>query len=389
MRNDRDSKLIKWDKIPQVKDEFLRNLDMALETLKLSLLKLHCCKPQDVDMNQLFSTVFTILSRLKVMTHGIFTDIEHFVIREFPYKQTQMFSEQYHNNLDMKKSNNFITSRGTILLEGKAVCYREKYIIARQIIECIAQIASASKEFSEWMLTQSLDLDLPFTLSSPMKQTMIDFICGITKTIIKDNRYISMNFGLVVALTHLLQSLTSHYNKYSDAEDIEIGLEKMFTMILQLATFDIEIMLCLSESFVNITKDPNRMTFFKNMCISYPISNLEYSSYFRLMRMDLCGCKFQIFFLLLNHVIRFHEAEKVTGNRLDALIQITENLNLLAFLLLANDVDIKFLVPCESSSHIEQSVCYCYRFLLYSTLILNAIVLRNQNSNPERKFLNY
>ncbi|XP_070509430.1 uncharacterized protein [Chironomus tepperi] len=386
VRNERDNNLIKWHQIPRVKDNYLLDLNMAIENLKITLLKLHCCNTDDVDISQLFSTILKILLRLEFRVHcGRYTNIEYFVKREFPYKQAEMFSEQYHINLDMKKSNSYITSRETMLLNDDPICYDEKYIQARQIIECISQIASASKQFSEMMLTEKLDVDLSQTMASINdKKTMIDLVSVIAKSIIKDNRYIAKNFGLVVALTHLLQSLTSHYNEYSDIDDIDNGLETMFLLVLQLATFDVEIMLSLSESFVNIThKNPNRMTLFKSMCVSYPHTNLEYSCNFKLMRMDLCpGCKFQIFFLLLNHVFRFYEAEKITGERLDALFKITQNMNYLVFILLANDVDIKFLVPYKGYSRRVDDACNCYRFLLYCTLILNDILFKNQNSNP-------
>ncbi|KAL7047643.1 hypothetical protein ACKWTF_003069 [Chironomus riparius] len=384
VRNERDNNFIKWNQVSEGPN--LLDLNFALESLKFNLMKLHCCKPEDVDNNKLFSIASTVLKRLKFKIYcGRFTYVEDFVKSDFSYKQAQMFAEQYYINLDMKKSNNFITSRTVLLLDDKPICDGEKYIQARQIIECISQIASESKQFSEMMLTEKLDLDVSLTLpSTSEQQTMVDLICLITTSIIKDNRYIAMNFGLVVAVTHLLQSLTSHFDKYSNIKDIDIGLENMFTLVLQLATFDVEIMLSLSESFVNIThKDSNRMTLFKSMCISYPFTNLEYSWTFRLMRMDLCpGCKFQIFFILLNHVFRFYDVEKIIDDRLDALIRITQNMNYLVFIFLANDVDVKFLVPNKGYSRKVEDACFCYRFLLLGTLILNVMLFKNQNSNP-------
>lgn len=388
MRNERINNLVDWHKIPILKENVLLDLKMALETLKIMLYKLHCSKPEDVDMKHLRSTVLFILLRLEFKIQcARFPNCIHFVKQEFGYRQTQMFSEQYHVNMDMKKSNNYITSRETLLLENDRICRKEQFIYARQVLEIISQIASASKEFAEMMLTDILNMENSQSIpSTSEQQTMIDIIVFIATSIIKDNRYIAKNFGVIVALSHLLRSLTSHYDKYDYLRDIDRGLEAMFTLILQLATFDVEIMLCLSQSLVNITQnDPNRMKLFKSMCISYPYTNLEQSETFRLMRMDICGCKFQIFFLLLNHVFRFYDAEKITGNRLDSLIEITKNMNYLVFIFLANDLDMKFLVPLNNSK--VKNSCYCYRYLLYCTLILNDLMLKNQNSNPDSKFL--
>lgn len=386
-RNERINNLVDWHKIPILKENNLLDLKMALETLKIMLYKIHCSKPEDVDMKHLRSTVLFILLRLeyKVQCARIPNCI-HFVKQEFGYRQTQMFSEQYHVNMDMKKSNNYITSRETLLLENDSVCNKEQFIYARQVLEIISQIANVSKEFAEIMLTDILNMENSQSIpSTSEQQTMIDIIVFIATTIIKDNRYITKNFGVVVALSHMLRSLTSHYDKYSYLRDIDRGLEAMFTLILQIATFDVEIMECLSQSLVNITQnDPTRMKLLKRMCISYPHTNLEQSNRFRLMRMDICGCFFQVFFLLLNHVFRFYDAEKITGNRLDSLIKITKNINYLVFIFLANDIDMKFLVPLTNSG--VENACYCYRYLLYSTLILNDLMLKNQNTNPDSEF---
>jgi hypothetical protein len=44
----------------------------------------------------------------------------------------------------------------------------------------------------------------------------------------------------------------------------------------------------------------------------------------------------------------------------------------------------KFLVPYKGYAGKVEGACFCYRFLLLGTLILNVMLIRNQNSNHKR-----
>lgn len=346
---------------------------LLIETLKLDCLRIGI---SNVNIESIFLQVMDALLNLDYakMVDRLF-NIEYFTRSEYAYKQTLLFSDQFYINKKVFNKNEPFKPIFLVLLDDNQIHRKECNTQIRQLIACMAHIAMKSQTFCENILTRRLQSN-----SNEPDETIsvIELLQKITNYCIKDTRFIPRNLGFITALTQLLLSLTMYYGAYpiSMIKIMDKEFEILFSLILRLVPYDIQIMLSLSESFVNIAKYSDRLDLLRNMCINHSTFGQDYSVMFRLHQIEACGCRFHMFFILITHVFRFYQSEPIVGESLNWLIQLTNNFNFLAFVVLANDCDIEFLMPSEDI------VCNCYKYFLISCLVLNNIVLKNQDADP-------
>lgn len=349
------------------------HFSLDLEPFKLNLAKFCRCDIDESEFPALLEEFFDIISKFLNDAEFDRTEDEEFYMRDdYVLKQAELYSEQYFDNCKAIQEDLYIKIDSITLTERVEIYSMELNVEIRRVIQYLALFCGQSKEFSELVLTWKVK----------GKEVIADIICAVYDKIIKDERYVPRNKGIVLVLCHLLKNLTSYYGAYKDIRWINVILDKLFGLTLRVATYDIEMMHCLSEAFKNIAK-PNHLDLLLSMCIRnaphiyFPVT--------RMYRLDLKGCKLQIYFSLMNHVFRYRGPYQLRGYFYETLIMMVKNWNLLAHTMLSNDIFLQFLVPSMDS----ETTCTCYNYFVSGSLILFCLLLRNRNDNIQRMMLNF
>lgn len=303
---------------------------------------------------------------------------EHFVRKEFAFKQTQYCSDQYFgdkkNSLKINpidKLLGILDVKDPLTKSEKIFC-DEIRVDHRRLIGIISQIMRQSSVLSEMMLTQNI------STNSDEYKTAIDLICEIIDPHILQSRFLYKNSGITAAFADLIKNISIHYKHFkSDYKNINRNFEKLFCHLLAMSTNNPQILLSFSEFLINILSHKNGAKILRELCKNFPSSNLEYSSMFKIYQIPRCGCMLQIFFILLTTTFRF--VENVAEHNLDILFELTISFNTLVFLLVANGCELEFLKTHSIDSSDIKNHCKCYMFLVIALIILNNQSLRHRN----------
>ncbi|XP_070508919.1 uncharacterized protein [Chironomus tepperi] len=338
---------------------------------------------------------FKMFNEITKIFHEISEDIkssglrhldEHFVRKEFAYKQTQYCSDQYYgdkknaeriNKID--KLLGIVDVKNPLTKSDKIFC-DEIRIDHRRLIGIISQIMSQSSVLSELMVTQNI------STKSDEYKTVVDLICDIIDPHILQSRFLYKNSGITAAFADLIENLSSHYRHFkADYKNVNRNFYKFFSHLLAMSTNNPQILLNLSEFLINILSSHNGAEILRDLCTNFPSSNLEYSSMFKIYQIPRCGCMLQIFFILLTTAFRF--IENVAEHNLDVLFELTYNFNTLAFLIIANGCDVEFLRTMSADSSDIKNHCKCFMFLVMALIILNNQALRHRNIDNNKYHL--
>ncbi|KAL7015602.1 hypothetical protein ACKWTF_016541 [Chironomus riparius] len=303
---------------------------------------------------------------------------EHFVRKEFAFKQTQYCSDQYYGDKkNAKKINKVEKLLGFIdiknpLTKSDEIFFDEIRIDHRRLIGIISQILNQSIVLSEMMLTQNIS-------TNPADyKTGIDLICDIIDPHILQSRFLYKNSGITAAFADLIKNLSIHYRHFkSDYKNINRNFGKLFSHLLAMSTNNPQILLNFSEFLINILSNNNGAEILKELCKDFPSFNIEYSSMFKIYQIPRSGCMLQIFFILLTTAFRF--IENVAEHNLDVLFDLTINFNTIVFLIIANGCEVEFLKSSSIDSSDIKNHCKCYMFLVIALIILNNQALKHRN----------
>lgn len=211
--------------------------------------------------------------------------------------------------------------------------------------------------------------------------TLLDlFVNAINEFVLPLRKYIKYT-GVIYGFATLACNISKFYTKFDDYSVIDVTLAKFFNTILRVAPANGEILLKLTEFAINLGQcnDPNRL--FTKLCKNHPSKNNAVSKIYNILALKLCGCEFQILFMLIIHAFPDHET--LPEHRVDLLLKLSEHLNDLTLKIYLRQSDLLFLRNADKLGS-QKSSCSCLEMLMSSLIALHSVLFDNLYVNFEK-----